>query len=271
MEFIGYFALIGIGIVLSLIGGGGSLLSVPILVYLFSLDVVTASSYSLFIVGTTSLVGARLKQKEHRVDMQSAIIFSGCSVVAIFFTRKWIVPRIPEEIFLFDNLPITKRILMLGIFALMAIASSLAILLKNDLSSRSLGRPRPKLLIPVSFSIGILVGSVGVGGGFLILPSLIFFARLPFKIALGTTLLVIGFSSLLGFLGDVMNHEINWVFLLLITSLASLGMIIGNFYSRRIPVQYLRESFGWLMLTIAIVILVTEIIFYGLLQSSFRD
>jgi uncharacterized membrane protein YfcA len=259
MEFVGYFALIGIGMILALIGGGGSLLSVPILVYLFSLDVVTASSYSLFIVGTTSLVGARLKQKEQRVDMQSASIFSACSVVAIFFTRKWIVPRIPEEILFFDHFPITKRVLMLGIFALLAIASALAILLKNNLPSPSRGRSGLKLLIPVSFSIGILVGFVGVGGGFLILPSLSFFARLPFKIAVRTTLLVIGFSSLLGFLGDVMNREINWIFLLLITCLATLGMIIGNFYSSRISAKYLRESFGWIILTIAIGILVIEI------------
>lgn len=261
MEYVGFLALIAIGMILSLIGGGGSLLSLPILVYIFSLDVVTASSYSLFIVGTTSLVGAWLKQKEQRVDMQSAIIFSICSVVAIFFTRKWIVPQIPEEVFLFDSFPITKRVLMLSIFALLAIASSLAILLKDDLPSTSHGRSRLKLLIPVSFSIGALVGFVGVGGGFLILPSLIFFARLPFKIALGTTLLIIGFSSLIGFLGDVMNHEINWIFLLLITSFATLGMMLGNSYLRNIPVRRLRESFGWIMLTIAIGILVTEIIF----------
>lgn len=261
MEFIGYFALIGIGMILSLIGGGGSLLSVPILVYLFSLDVVIASSYSLFIVGTTSLVGAWLKQKEQRVDLHAGIIFSACSVVAIFSTRKWIVPLIPEEMLIFDNLPITKRVLILGVFALLAIASSLTILLNENWPSQNQGIVRLKLLVPVSFTTGILVGFVGAGGGFLILPSLIFFARLPFKIAIGTTLLAIGLSSLLGFLGDVINYEINWLFLLLITSLATLGMVLGNFYSRKVPVQYLRESFGWIMLTIAIGILVKELIF----------
>ena len=104
----------------------------------------------------------------------------------------------------------------------------------------------------------MLGGLVGAGGGFLILPSLVVFARLPFEIAVGTTLLVIGFSSLFGFLGDVMNYPIDWLFLLLITGLASMGMLIGNFCSAKIPVYYLRLSFGWIMLITAITILVKE-------------
>jgi uncharacterized membrane protein YfcA len=261
VEVVGYIALIGIGMVLALIGGGGSLLSVPILVYLFSLDVVTASSYSLFIVGTTSLIGAWLKQKDHRIDVRSGIMFSACSVVAIFSTRKWIVPAIPNEVLIYDNVTLTKRVLILGVFAFLAIASSLAILLNRGNNSGHQDRPRLKLLAPVGFSTGILVGFVGAGGGFLILPSLSFFARLPFKIALGTTLLVIGMNSLLGFLGDIMNYEINWSFLLLITMLCIAGMVIGHSVTNKIPIQRLRRSFGWLVLTIALGILVTEFVF----------
>lgn len=260
MEFVGYLALIGIGIVLSTMGGGGSLLSVPILVYLFSLDIVTASSYSLFIVGTTSLVGALLKQKEQRFDMRSGIIFTASSVVAIFSTRKWILPWIPEEVLFGDSLLVTKRGLILGVFALLVIVSSLLILLKHTWPSGDHGKQRLKFLFPVSFTTGILGGFVGAGGGFLILPSLIIFARLPFKIAVGTTLLVIGFNSLLGFLGDVMNYSINWLFLLMITGLATVGMLLGNFYSQKIPVYYLRLSFGWIMMITAIVILIKELI-----------
>jgi len=246
--------------VLALTGGGGSLLSVPILVYLFSLDVVTASSYSLFIVGTTSLIGAWLKQKDQRIDIRSGIIFTACSVIAIFSTRKWIVPSIPDEILVYDDVTLTKRALILGVFALLAIVSSLAVLLKRHYNSAQQEQPKLKLLVPVGFSTGILVGFVGAGGGFLILPSLSFFARLPFKIALGTTLLVIGMNSLLGFIGDVLNYEINWSFLLLITTLAITGMVIGNSYTNRIPIQRLRTSFGWLVLTIALAILVTEFV-----------
>ena len=201
MEFVGYLALIGIGIVLSLMGGGGSLLSVPILVYLFSLDVVTASSYSLFIVGTTSLLGALLKQKEQRADLRAGMIFSMSSVVAIFTTRKWIIPRIPEAVLLGDSLLVTKRALILSVFAALVIASSLMILLKHKWAYNDHGKQRLKFLLPVSFTTGIVGGFVGAGGGFLILPSLIVFARLPFKIAVGTTLLIIGFQFIAGLSG----------------------------------------------------------------------
>ncbi len=132
------------------------------------------------------------------------------------------------------------------------------ILLKHSWASNDHGKQRLKFLLPVSFTTGIIGGFVGAGGGFLILPSLIIFARLPFKIAVGTTLLVIGFNSLLGFLGDVMNYPINWLFLVMITGLASVGMLLGNLVSSKIPVYYLRLSFGWIMLITAIVILVKE-------------
>lgn len=260
MEIFGYIGLIAIGMVLAMIGGGGSLLSVPILVYIFSLDVVTASSYSLFIVGITSLLGAWLKQKDQRVDMRSGIIFIACSVIAIFCTRRWIMPSIPDHVFTYDNTTLTKRALILGVFALLAITSSLTILLKRNHNSAERVESRLSLLVPVGFSTGILVGFVGAGGGFIILPSLSFFARLPFKIAIGTTLLVIGINSLLGFAGDVLSYEINWTFLLMITALPVAGMLIGDNFSKRIPVQRLRDTFGWVMLTMALAILVTEFV-----------
>jgi uncharacterized protein len=258
MEFVGYLALIGIGIALSLMGAGGSLLSVPILVYLFSLDVVTASSYSLFIVGTTSLLGALLKQKDQRADLRAGVIFAMSSVVAVFSTRKWIIPSIPDEILLANDLLVTKRALILVVFAMLVIVSSLMMLMKYSWAPIDQGKQRLKFLLPVGFATGIIGGFVGAGGGFLILPSLVIFARLPFKIAIGTTLLVIGFNSLLGFLGDVMNYSINWLFLAMITGLASLGMLLGNLVSAKIPSYHLRLSFGWIMLATALLILVKE-------------
>lgn len=260
MEFIGYLTLIGIGITLSVIGGGGSLLSVPILVYLFSLDIVTASSYSLFIVGTTSLLGAVLKQKEQRIDVRYGVIFSTCSVIAIFLTRKWIVPSIPDVMLLGDGFLVTKRALILAVFVVLTITAAIVVLFRRTASSCNNEKPNLTLLLPVSFATGMLVGFVGAGGGFLILPSLIAFARLPFNIAIGTTLLVIAFNSLIGFLGDVMNYSINWIFLLTVTGMATMGMLLGNRYCTKIPVQYLRTSLSCVMLITAIVILIKELI-----------
>jgi uncharacterized protein len=260
MEFVGYLAIIGLGLVLSMIGGGGSLLSVPILVYLFSIDIVIASSYSLFIVGTTSLFGAALKYREYGTDLPAGIIFGGSSALAVFVTRKWILPCIPDEVFLGSACLLSKRALIMAVFAMLVIASSLSILLKHDWRSTVVQKRKLKLLLPVGLPTGMLAGFVGAGGGVIILPALISFGRLPFKIAVGTTLLIISFNSLIGFLADVTNDSINWIFLLLITMFAIVGMIIGNFYHTKIPLNYLRLSLGWMMLVTAIAILFKEMI-----------
>ena len=258
MELIGYFSLIFIGIVLSLIGGGGSILCIPILVYLFSLDVITASSYSLFIVGITSLIGAWLKQKDHKLDTRAGITFGMCSAVAIFCTRAWIIPRIPETMLLGEFM-VTKHFLIMAVFVLLAVASGITILLKSNSPTEG-GQPKLRLLAPAGLGTGMLVGFVGAGGGFLVLPSLTLFAGLPFKLAIGTTLIIIGVNSLLGFLGDAILYNINWMFLLAITSLSTMGMLLGNFYSRRVDTIQLRRSFGWIVLTIAICVLFTELV-----------
>lgn len=259
MELVGYLALIGLGFILSVIGGGGSLLSVPILVYLFSIDIVTASSYSLFIVGTSSLLGALQKFRKEGADFLVAMVFGCSSAIGIFITRKWIVPIIPEVVWVENDILITKRALLLGIFSSIVIASSLVILRRHPWTSAESGKRRLDFLLPVSLLSGIIAGLVGVGGGVIILPALITFARLPIKIAVGTTLLVISFNSLLGFITDVTIGNIDWIFLLLITFLASLGMFVGNRYHEKIPVKYLRLSFGWFMLVVAMWIILTEV------------
>src|SRR5687768_18486510 len=110
MEIIGYLASIAIGVILGLLGGGGSILSIPILVYLFKMDVVMASAYSLFIVGVTSLVGAIPKYKDQLVNLRTGFFFSIPSIISIFSTRKWIVPAIPDIIIQTETFIVTKRI-----------------------------------------------------------------------------------------------------------------------------------------------------------------
>lgn len=252
-------ALVALGFILSAIGGGGSLLSMPILVYLFSIDIVTASSYSLFIVGTSSLIGALQKIREDGADLRAAFVFACSSATTILITRRWIMPAIPEA-WVLNEFLLTKRAFILGIFSLIVIASSLAILLGPVWASTGRGKRRLKVLLPVSLPAGLIAGLVGVGGGVIILPALITFARLPFKIAVGTTLFVISFNSMLGFFTDVTIGNVDWIFLLLITALASVGMFVGNYYHDKIPVNWLRLSFGWLLMVIAIGIIARELV-----------
>lgn len=260
MEIIGYIASILIGVVLGLLGGGGSILSIPILVYLFGVEPVMASAYSLFIVGVTSFVGAIPKYREHLIHLKTGILFGIPSIIAIFCTRKWIVPAIPDVVFNAGSFMLTKRELLLGLFALLMVLASFSLIRKkNEIASNS-QRFRTFLVIIEGILIGFLTGLVGAGGGFLIIPALVFLTGLSFKTAVGTSLFIIAINSLFGFFGDLLNYKIEWGFLLSITALAVVGILAGNFLSRRILSFYLRKAFGWLTLLMGCWILLREFI-----------
>ena len=259
-EAFGYLAAICIGLILGLLGGGGSILSIPILIYLFHLNAGLVSAYYLFIVGITSLVGAVPKYKNHLVNIRTGLLFGIPSTLSIFATRKWIIPSIPEVIFQTDSFLLTKRILVLGTFALLMIVASFSMIrAKQEIVSEA--RSFRVFFIAVEgLIIGLLTGLVGAGGGFLIIPALVFLTGLPFKTAAGTSLFIIAINSLMGFLGDVLNYTMDWGFLLMITSLAIVGILIGNHWQKKIPALKLRIAFGWLVLMMGSFILFREVI-----------
>lgn len=259
METLGYFAAILIGVILGLLGGGGSILSIPILVYLFNIEAVVASAYSLFIVGITSLVGAIPKYKEHLVNIRTGLLFGIPSIISIFSTRKWIVPAIPDII---SETPflITKRILILGVFAILMILAAFPMIKGNREVTSEEHEVRIFLVVFEGCLIGFLTGLVGAGGGFLIIPALVFLTGLPFKTAVGTSLFIISINSLSGFLGDLLNYEMNWPLLLTISALAITGIFLGNALQRKVSPVLLRKTFGWLILLMGGWILMNELI-----------
>lgn len=261
MEIIGYVASVGIGLILGLLGGGGSILSIPILVYLFHMDPVTASAYSLFIVGITSLVGAVPKYKDHLVNLRTGVLFGIPSVIAIFATRKWVVPAIPDLIFTSGSFVLTKRVLLLGIFAVLMILASFSMIRERKELENNEDRIRHFLVVIEGTLIGFLTGLVGAGGGFLIIPALVLLTGLPFKMAVGTSLFIIAINSLTGFLGDVLNYTMDWAFLLSITLLAVAGILIGNRLAGVFSSRQLRKSFGWFVLFMGLYILTRELAF----------
>ena len=259
MEIIGYIASVCIGLILGMLGGGGSILSIPILVYLFHFDVLLASAYSLFIVGATSLVGAIPKYREHLVNIRTGMLFGLPSIVSIFATRRWIVHAIPDLIWQGDSFTLTRRLLLLGLFAiLMVLASFSMIRNRQELKSDS-ERTRPMLVVLEGLLIGALTGLVGAGGGFLIIPALVLLTGLTFKAAVGTSLFIIAINSLVGFTGDLYNYSMDWPFLLTITGLAVLGILVGNQLSRKISAVLLRKMFGWFILLMGCWILLREL------------
>jgi uncharacterized membrane protein YfcA len=261
LEALGYTCSIFIGLVLGLMGGGGSILSIPILVYLFQLDVVTASAYSLFIVGATSFVGAIPKYKDHFVNIRTGFLFGIPSIASIFITRRWIVPAIPDVLWMADSFILTKRIFLLGLFALLMVLASIS-MIKGGLKEIDHTDKKFKTFMVVveGTLIGLLTGLVGAGGGFLIIPALVLLTGLNFKTAVGTSLFIIAINSLAGFLGDVLNYAIQWQLLISITMLAVVGILIGNNLAKFFSAVTLRKTFGWFILVMGCWILMKEIL-----------
>ncbi|TDQ19334.1 hypothetical protein DFQ04_1155 [Algoriphagus boseongensis] len=259
---IGFAAAILIGVSLGLIGGGGSILTVPVLVYILDVDPVLATAYSLFVVGSTSLVGAGTYMKKGLVDYKTAVVFAIPSFIAVFLTRKYLVPALPDPLFSLGETAITKNIGIMVFFALIMLAASYS-MIKSKKEEASDEDEKVKFnfpLIAVEGSIvGVITGIVGAGGGFLIIPALVLLARLPMKMAVGTSLLIIAAKSLIGFLGDLSTQTIDWNMLLVFTGLSIVGIFIGSALSKKINEKVLKKGFGWFVLIMGVYIIGKEL------------
>jgi len=262
LEILGYFGALLIGVVLGLIGGGGSILTVPVLVYLMAINPVTATAYSLFVVGTSSLVGAIRNIPKKLIDYRTAIVFAIPAFIAVYLTRKFLVPAIPEEIFSVFNLTITKNIGIMLFFAIIMVIASISMIREKDndkdTEEKKVTYNYP-LIILEGLVVGLLTGIVGAGGGFLIIPALVILAKLPMKKAVATSLMIIAVKSLIGFIGDVENMEIDWTFLIIFTGLSIAGIWLGVYLNNFINGKKLKKGFGWFVLLMGIYIIWNEL------------
>ena len=260
-EILGYFGALLIGVVLGLIGGGGSILTVPILVYLMFVNPVTATAYSLFVVGVSSLFGAIRNIKKGLVDFKTAIVFAIPAFIAVYSTRKFIVPAIPDNIVTIGDFVLTKNIAIMLFFALIMLIASIAMIRNNSnkTEEETTVKYNYPLIIVEGFVVGVLTGIVGAGGGFLIIPALVLLAKLPMKKAVATSLLIIAIKSLIGFIGDVETLEIDWTFLLSFTAISVVGIFLGIYLSNFIEGKKLEKYFGWFVLVMGIYIIIKEL------------
>ncbi len=267
MYIAGYLASILIGLSLGLIGGGGSILTVPVLVYLFGIDPILGTAYSLFIVGVTSVIGSISYSRHSLVDVRTAIIFGLPSIVAVFLTRAYLVPAIPQEVLRLGDLIIDRGMMLMLLFAILMLVASIGMIRPTTKSPKSpqsalTHRKYPYTLILIEgLVVGSLTGLVGAGGGFLIIPALVILGRLPMKQAIGTSLVIISAKSLLGFLGESGLKELDWGFLLSVTAFAILGIFLGMKLSHRIDGARLKPAFGWFVFVMGIYIILKETIF----------
>lgn len=270
MEIFGYLAAVLIGLILGFIGGGGSILTVPVLVYLFHVPTELSTAYSLFIVGSTSLIGVLPKWRQMEVDLRTAVLFGIPSMLTVFSTRKWILPTIPDLIYSSDYLVLTKSNAMLVLFSLLMLFAAFNMLKGHTTEQEQEQGPFQWNNYPLMIQgaiVGILTGLVGVGGGFLIVPALVMYSKLSMKIAIGTSLLIISVNSLVGFTGDIWTQgsKMDWSFLGLISVLAVVGILIGSKLAKKMDTKVLRKAFAWFVFVMGVFILFKEM--YSIIKS----
>ena len=247
-----------------MIGGGGSILTVPVLVYLFGISPVLATAYSLFIVGFSALIGAVNNMREGNLSYKTALIFGIPSTLAVYITRKWVVPALPQEILNLGDLLLTKDLFIMLLFAFIMILASISMIRSGSKKKTDHVEEKKKLnFLKISIEglvVGFFTGLVGAGGGFLIVPALVLLAGLPMKLAVGTSLLIISVKSLFGFLGDLGNQEIDWGFLLIVTVLAISGIFVGTRLNKKISGAKLKVGFGYFVLIMALFVITKELL-----------
>lgn len=265
MIIAGCIAFLLIGLILGLIGGGGSILGVPVLVYVMGYSADEATSYSLFIVGTTSLIGAITYLKKGNISIEAILQFAIASLITVFCVRKFIMPNIPSEIS-FVGFEISKHMLIMVLFSILILSSSISMIKKkkynrvneikwDEFAKSPLGLP---FVILLGITVGFITGFVGAGGGFIIVPVLIFFLRLNFKKAIGTSLCIIALNSLVGFTGNIGHQKIDWVMLMIISSICITGILLGSVLSTKVSSQKLKPAFGWFTLVVGVFVLIKE-------------
>jgi len=267
MQILGFFLAALVGVSLGLIGGGGAILTVPILVYVLGINPVLATSYSLFIVGSTSMAGAFNNYRKGLVNVKTALLFGLSSISTVFLTRKFLLPAIPEVVFSYGHVQISQSMATMLLFAILMLMASIVMIRNKEENNSPIAAVSevssvqlPKLLCYGIF-IGLATGFLGAGGGFLIIPALVLLLKMPMKQAIGTSLLIIALNSLIGFAGDAGHFMINWKFLLIITIIAIAGIFVGGFLAKKMDGNKLKKAFGWFVLLMGVYIIVKELFF----------
>ena len=264
LEILAYILAFFAGFIMGLIGGGGSILTLPILVYLLGLNPIMATSYSLFIVGSTAFFGTLRRLKKQLIDFKVGILFAVPSVLTIIVVRRIVIPNLPDIFFQINDFSFTKELFIMLLFSIIMF-----------LAGWSMIRSKPKLeesealtlsishffaITTQAIGIGVLAGLVGAGGGFLIVPALVLLLKLPIKKAISTSLFIIAIQSIIGFfIGDFFKIEVDWTFLGIFTTASIVGVFTGISLSKKTSSKKLKNYFGYFTIVMALVILIEEL------------
>lgn len=241
-----YTLAVSIGVALGLLGGGGSIITVPVLVYTGSLDAQTAVTMALAIVGVTSLAGSLFKARSGLVHKKAAFLFSSTGIVGALLGAQFT--------------PLVAPRILLVLFAVLMIATAVGMLTKRNAKELApLSQCRPWRCASAGFGVGAITGFLGVGGGFLIVPAMVHFGKVPLKMAIGTSLVVIAFNSLSGLAGQLRHSTINWGATGSFIVMALIGMGVGVAVTPKVPRERLSQLFGWFVIAVGVFVLVNNL------------
>lgn len=254
-----YLSALLVGFVMGLLGGGGSILTIPIFVYLFGIAPVVATAYSLFVVGATATVGTLKNFRNQNINLRIGLLFGIPSFIGTYLTRRYILPNMPDHIFSLGTIDISKDLVIMILFAIMMISASISMIRSREKSVGNKPKAKPAIVIVLGLIIGLITGVIGAGGGFIIVPALIFLTHLDIKIAIGTSLFVIMMKSFIGFLGDLQTTTMDWNFLFTFAALAAIGILVGVRVAKRTKAANLKQIFGWFILIVGVYVIFKEV------------
>jgi uncharacterized membrane protein YfcA len=225
------------------------------------LDAVYSTAYSLFVVGVTALVGAIQNGFKGLIRYKTGFLFALPAFIAVYVSRRWLIPLIPDPLFSSEQFTLSKDMAILVFFAVIMLLAAWSMIWNNKPQADASNRSRRVWLIMLEgLIVGVVTGLVGAGGGFLIIPALVLFAGVPMKEAVATSLMIIAIKSLIGFIGDIQNLAIDWIFLGLFSLLAISGIFMGTFLQSYINSSQLKKGFGWFVLLMGVYIIIKELI-----------
>ena len=262
MHIAGYCFSLLIGFSLGLIGGGGSILTIPVLVFFFKIDPAIATTQALFIVGLTAISGSVPHYRNHNIDYKTAFLFGIPSVMVLFIMRRWLLALIPSTIFRLGSLVLSKPLFIMIIFSILMLIAGWTMIRENSYIPSKEKQSFTRLIIQGCIT-GAVTGFIGIGGGFIIVPSLVLFAGLSMKKAIGTSLTIITINCLVGILGNLeAAASLDYFFLSTFAAFAIMGMLAGTWAIRFIPDKKLKPVFGWIVLAMSVIVFIRIFIQY---------
>ena len=261
---LGYMSALVVGLSLGLIGAGGSILTIPVFVYLMDISPELATAYSLFVAGAIATLGAWQANQDGKIDLKMGLIFAIPSFVGVYWARTFVLPGIPVQSNVFGTFSITRDTIIMLVFAVVMLASAISMIKPSKTTkapSSQSAAARYTLISVEGFIVGAITGFVGAGGGFLTIPALVILLGMEMKTAIGTSLMIIAIKSLFGFFATTPDlGSLDWNMLSIFTGIAFIGIVIGGRLNRLISSETLKPGFGWFVLLMGGYILARELI-----------